>query len=984
MKRIEFLKLGLGTAAFATMPLYLHQLVHAVPGDERSALGMYPAASNVLAPRRRELLDFNWRFKPMPPAKLKDARSLSKWVWTKGKPNQANMMSRPDLDTSGQGWKTTNPGTVNSGKGQMNYIGYGWFRTELPAMNTSGRTVAFTQVDDNAKVYLNGKLLHSHHGWSSPFKVNLDSAWKAGGPNILVVRVQNTAGPGGIYGDVSLGRVSVPKSNQYFSQDVDDSSWRLVQLPHDYIVEGEYSQKANTGHGSLPVYPAWYRRKFTVDASDKGKSIWLYFEGVFRNARIYVNGKLISQHPGGYTSFHVDLSDAVRFGAENLLAVYVDPTDFEGWWYEGGGIYRHVWLNVADPTHVAPWGVYVTSDVANVTGAASAKLHIETMVANRMQNSQNCSVVSTILDPDGKEVGKATSNLKVTPSPIPGDARKKILSSPDMDQPSHLHSGTKLKQEINLSSVRLWSLDERNRYTVVTELSRDGKVVDRHSQKFGIRTLRFDPNEGFFLNEKSVKLNGVCNHQDFVGVGIGIPDSLLYYRMKRLKEFGCNAIRCSHNPMTPSMYEACDELGMLVMDENRHPGSSIAVKSWKGQPYDNTWHMESMVLRDRNHPSVIMWSMWNEEFSIQNTPFAKEMMTALMKAVHKHDNTRPVTCANNSGAEHQAWKGGVADAEDLLGVNYNYKDFDILHREFPDKMLFGSEIGSNTECRGVYHTDKTTAHKSSYMAPDGSWQPLGSRKFVAGGFYWTGFDYRGETTPFGWPEINSNFGFLDMCGFPKDAAYYWKAWWMRSEPMVHIFPHWNWHGKEGQNVPVWCFSNCDEVELFLNGRSLGKKSMPEFRHLQWDKVTYHPGRLEARGYINGREVAHKIVETTGAPAAIKLMPDRTRLVADGEDTVAVTVAVVDSHGRVVPTASNKISFDISGVGSNAGVGNGDPSSHEPNQADYRSAFMGYCMVLAKASPKAGKLQVTAQSSGLEKASVQLVAEKASAPNTSSI
>lgn len=966
MKRRKFIKLGVSAAALAAMPACTRKLGGADGPAPAAPTGHEPG------PRRCELLDFDWRFKAEPVVQLRDAVALDKWAWTKMEPNQEDLMTKPDFDVSGTDWKITDPGTVSDANAQMDYVGHAWFRTVLPEFAGAGRTISFKQVDDNCDVYLNGKLLDSHQGWSAPFTVDLDSAWKTGGPNVLVVRVENTGGPGGIYGDVLLGRL--PESAELFSEDVDDSEWRTVQIPHDYIVEGEYSSRADTGHGSLPVYPAWYRRNFRLDAADAGKCVWLYFEGVFRQAKIYVNGKLISRQPGGYISFHADLSGAVQFGAENLLAVYVDPSDFEGWWYEGGGIYRHVWLNIADPVHVAPWGVYVTSEVADVTGASSAKLRIETTVANQTDAGTECSVVSTILDPDGRAVGKATDTLGVFPNMLPV-LRDTILSSGSVDQPSGLHNGTKLTQEVNLSSVRLWSLEERNRYTVVTEISRGGRIVDRHEQKFGVRTLRFDPNNGFFLNEKPVKLNGVCNHQDFIGVGIGMTDSLLYYRMKRLKEFGCNAIRCSHNPMTPAMYDACDELGLLVMDENRHPGSSIAVKSWIGQPYDNTWHVESMVLRDRNHPGIIMWSMWNEEWNIQNDPFARKMMTALIAAVQKHDRTRPVTCANNSGAEKNAWSGGVADAEDILGVNYNYQDFDILHKEFPGKMLFGSEIGSNLECRGIYHTSKETAHQTSYMAPDDSWQPLGSRQFVAGGFYWTGFDYRGETTPFDWPEINSNFGFLDMCGFPKDQAFYWKAWWQRNEPLVHIFPHWNWPGKEGRNVPVWCFSNCEEVELLLNGRSLGRKAMPEFRHLEWNDVIYQPGRLEAVGYVNGREVARKVVETTGAPAAIQLMPDRTRLMADGQDTVPITVAVVDSAGRIVPTASNKITFEISGAGSNAGVGNGDPSCHEPNQANYRSAFKGYCMVLARAARTAGTLSVTASSDGLTGASVELVVEK---------
>jgi beta-galactosidase len=966
MKRREFIKVSLSATALAAIPACTSEFSRVGGSAEPAPGGASPNLG--MAARRRELLDFDWLFKPMPVAELKDAVALNQWVWTKENAEPADAMSKPDLDTSGPDWKTAD--TANP---QMDFTGFGWFRATLPELSGPGRTVSFTHVDDNCDVYLNGKLADSHQGWSAPFTVNLDAAWNTGGPNVLAVRVENTGGPGGIYGDAAFGRL--PATEPFFATDCDDSAWRKVQVPHDYIVEGEYSSKADTGHGSLPVFAAWYRRKFSVAEADRDKCIWLYFEGVFRDAKIYVNGKWVGRHPDGYTSFHVNIADAVQFGAENLLAIYVDPADFEGWWYEGGGIYRHVWLNVADPTHVAPWGVYVTSTVTDVTGAAAAKLQIETTVANRTLETQDCSVTSTVLDPDGQPVGTATDSLQVPSCPIPSDAREKILSSDNVEQPTYLHTGTKLRQEVNLSSARLWSLEERNRYTVVTEVSRDGKIVDRHTQKFGIRTLRFDPNDGFFLNEKSVKLNGVCNHQDFVGVGIGMADSILYYRMKKLQEFGCNAIRCSHNPMAPAMYEACDELGLLVMDENRHPGNTIAVKSWVGQPYDNTWHVESMVLRDRNHPSVIMWSMWNEEFAVQNTPFAREMMAALIQAVRQHDNTRPVTCANNSDAAKNAWAGGVADAEDILGVNYNSQDYDLLHTEYPDKMLFGSEIGSNLECRGIFETSNAAAHQSSYMAPDDSWEPLGSRKFVAGGFYWTGFDYRGETTPFNWPEINSNFGFLDMCGFPKDQAFYWKAWWQRNQPLVHIFPHWNWPGKEGQNVPVWCFSNCEEVELFLNGESLGKKTMQSFRHLQWDQVTYQPGRLEARGYINGQMVVNKVVETTGAAAAIKLLPDRTQLAADGQDTVPIVVVLVDADGRVVPTADNRVSFDISGAGSSAGVGNGDPSCHEPNQASYRSAFKGYCMVLAQAGQTAGTVRVTASADGLPPASVDLVVGK---------
>ena len=972
MRRRDFIKMGLATWTWARLSTAgravppvraasaaLAPLVHRFPGGPRM-------------PRHVERLDFDWRFQPAPPASaLHDRTLVDDWLWKIAAADQAAAVANPDTPVSpGDGWRTTHPSRLGVNHAQLSEPGYAWFRTVLPPLNHLGRRVEFTHVDDNAVVYLNGILLRRHHGWNSPFGADLDAAWASRGPNVLLVRVHNTGGPGGIYGPVAFGWTPELPWREKAAVELDDRSWRQVQLPHDYIVEGRYSPAADGGHGFLPVYPAWYRRRFTLPAWARDKSVWLYFEGVFRDARIYLNGQPLGRHPGGYTSFHVDITAHANYGGSNVLAVYVNPCDFEGWWYEGGGIYRPVWLTIAEKLHVAPWGVYVQSAVRNELDHPIAELTIETTVANGAAELQTCQVLSHVLDPDEREIATVQTALRVPPSAaaVPAEARAALLHPRDVDQSSYLHRGTRLVQRVSLPSVQLWSLEHPRRYRLVTEIIWQGAVVDRHEQKFGVRTIRFDPQRGFFLNEQPVKLQGTCNHQDFVGVGIGLPDSLWYYRMKRLKEFGCNAIRCSHNPMAPAMYDACDELGLLVMDENRHPGSSVAVKSWVGQPYANTWHVESMVLRDRNHPSVIMWSMWNEEFAIQGTGYDRKMMEALRQAVHRHDRTRPITCAFNAGVG-QAWRVGAPSVEDLLGVNYNYQDYDWLHHEIPGKPIFGSEIGSNTECRGIYQTNQTAAHLSSYMAPDGSWQPLASRRFVAGGFYWTGFDYRGEPTPFGWPEINSNFGFLDMCGFPKDAAFYWKSWWQRKRPLVHIFPHWNWPGREGRPVPVWCFSNCDVVELFLNGRSLGKKALVEFGHLQWDQVPYQPGRLEARGYLDDKLVIVTAVETTGAPAAIRLTPDRVTMRADGQDTAPVAVAIVDAQGRVVPTAGNMVRFTVHGMGRNAGVGNGDPSCHEPSQAEYRSAFNGWCMVLVQAGRKPGRILLQASADGLRSARI---------------
>jgi len=448
-----------------------------------------------------------------------------------------------------------------------------------------------------------------------------------------------------------------------------------------------------------------------------------------------------------------------------------------------------------------------------------------------------------------------------------------------------------------------------------------------------------------------------------------MTDSILYWRMQKLKErLGCNAIRCSHNPMTPGMYDACDDLGLMVMDETRHPGDAVETKASPQSTFTHTDHIEKMIRRDRNHPSVIMWSMSNEEWAVQGIPFGATMLSALMDAIHKHDKTRPVSTAANAGTG-DGWKLGYGSVEDLYGVNYNYQDYDWLRQNLPGKPIFGSETASDTECRGVYKTDDAAGHKSSYETPEGSWQPLGSREFVCGGFVWTGFDYRGEPTPYGWPEINSNFGLLDMCGFPKDNAFYYKAWWIPQTPLIHIFPHWNWTGQEGQNVSVWCFSNCDSVELFLNDVSQGKQDFPKFGHVQWDHVVYAPGTLKAVGYNAGVIAATDIVETTGVPAAIQLKADRQLLVADGEDTIPVEVSIVDGQGRVVPTAGNLVTFDVQGAGDNAGVGNGDPSSHELNQVNTRSAFAGFCMVLVKAKTKGGQITLKASADGLTGASL---------------
>jgi beta-galactosidase len=806
-------------------------------------------------------------------------------------------------------------------------------------------------VDDNAAVFLNGVRVGRHEGWDEPFGVPLRAAWNPSGPNQLVVLVQNTAGAGGIMGPVSLETTRPQPAPAESRPSYDDRAWRHVHLPHDYVVEGRFDPSADTSHGSLPTPPAWYRKSFVLPAADRGKSAWIDFDGIYRQSTIWLNGQKLGEHSSGYASFRCDISRLARFGGRNVLAIRVDPRRHEGWWYEGGGIYRHVWLNIADPVHVAPWGTFVQATVRGPEGQArpAADLSIRTTVANDTGRSVDGVVLrSRILAPDGKLAATA-----VTTFFIPARSSAEVMET------------------AGLANTALWSIETPRLYRLETTLSRGGREVDRTVTPFGVRTIRFDAANGFFLNGRPVKLKGTCNHQDFAGMGIGIPDSLLEWRIQKLKEMGSNAYRCSHNPPAAELLDACDRLGMVVMDETRHLGDTSLPKTPRGTKATVLSELKSMLPRDRNHPSVIMWSMCNEE-PLQGSPEGAAIFAAMKAVVRRLDPTRPVTEAMNGG-----WGRGITDVTDLQGINYGIFSYDRFHEQFPKLPVFGSETASTVSTRGIYANDRERGYVIAYdvNAPpwgataEAAWKPIAERPFMAGAFVWTGFDYKGEPTPYGWPCINSHFGIMDMCGFPKDNWYYYKAWW-GEEPSIHILPHWNWPGKEGQPIAVWVHSNADRVELFLNGQSLGVKEMPRYGHLEWE-VNYAPGTLVAKGITlpsggaRGSEVVTDRVETTGTPAAIRLKADRTRLSADGEDAAAVAVEIVDAQGRVVPVADNLVQFSITGAGSIAGVGNGDPSSHEPDRASRRRAFNGRCMAIVQANDTPGQIVLRANSPGLK-------------------
>ena len=642
----------------------------------------------------------------------------------------------------------------------------------------------------------------------------------------------------------------------FLSPAYDDSAWQKVNVPHDYIVEGTFDPKAEIQHGYLPVEPGWYRKTISIPAADRGRRLWLEFDGVYRDSQMWLNGHFLGRHASGYTSFYYDVSDFAKPGTNNLLVVRVDPTDFEGWWYDGGGIYRHTRLVSVAPMHVSPWGVQVVAKVDNPGDGvqADARLQITTSLVNDADAVNDATVLNEVINAEGKVVAIGANDS--SPS------RPKTVST--------------FSSRSTLSKANLWSCEHPYLYHLRTSVLVHGQTVDQITTDFGVRTIRFDANRGFILNGKPVKIKGTCNHQDFAGVGVALPDRIHEFRVQKLKEMGANAMRLSHNAMAPELLDACDRLGILVMAENRHLGDSPEILG----------ELESLVRRDRNHPSIVIWSISNEEKE-QGSELGAQQGRANVKLIRRLDNTRPVTAAMNNGIGH-----GLTGVLDVQGFNYHPETYDRVHREFPKMPLLATEIAAAVGTRGIYDREsftvpKDTAHYEGnpalcqvaaydVNAPDWAetaetaWQAIAERPWMAGGFVWCGFDYRGEPTPFEWPDVGSQYGILDTCGFPKDVFYYYQSWWT-DQPVLHLFPHWNWPGKEGQAIDVWCYSNCKQVELFLNGHSLGKQAMPRYSHLEW-AVKYEPGTLSAKGYDDeGKVIAETKVETTGEPAG-----DQTR------------------------------------------------------------------------------------------------------------
>ena len=728
----------------------------------------------------------------------------------------------------------------------------------------------------------------------------------------------------------------------------DDSEWKSIDLPHDWAVELPFqNDPALSSKGFYPLgrkYPAtsigWYRRVFDLPAASAGKRLTLEFDGSYRESMVVFNGFYIGRHSGGYDPFTFDVTDFANPGGRNVLLVRVDATESDGWFYEGAGIYRHVWLVETAAVHVKQWGTLVKAEVR----AGEAGLSIRTEISNDGKAAQNTRVVSTILDPSGSEAGKSAAPI----APVPAGGEQTF------------------EQEITVRRPQIWSIEERNLYKLVTEVQVSGEVVDRYETTFGIRTVEFDANRGFLLNGKVTKLKGTCNHQDHAGLGAALPDAVQYYRIAKLKEMGCNSIRTSHNPPTAELLDACDRLGILVFDETRMMSSNPEGLS----------QFANLVRRDRNHPAVFLWSMGNEEGQA-NTALGRRILSTMKALAKQHDGSRLVSIAPTG-----AIGTGGLEVCDVAGYNYMDPAAEAFHKAHPDRPVMGTETVSAVCTRGIYITDAKKGFVSSYdpytttgrASAEGWWSFCNSRPWLSGGFVWTGFDYRGEPSPNGWPNISSQYGIIDTCGFPKDTFYYYQSWWT-ANPVLHLFPHWNWPGYEGKAIAVWVHSNMDKVELFLNGQSLGAKDMKKDSHLAWN-VKYTPGVIEARGYKDGKLALTAKRETTGAPAKLVLRSNRPEVAADGEDVAMFAVEVQDAQGRLVPVSDNEVTFAVSGKGRLVGTGNGDPTNQEPDKGASRKAFGGLCMGLVQSLKSAGGITVEASSPGLQSASLTIAAKPA--------
>lgn len=745
------------------------------------------------------------------------------------------------------------------------------------------------------------------------------------------------------FGIANLFSKSGKAENTAIDPKFNDTPWRSLDLPHDWAVELPFEYNPNfdvQSHGYKPVgglFPetsiGWYRKHFSIAQADSGCHFAVRFDGIFRDARIWLNGHYLGRNESGYMGITCDITDYIRFDIENVLVVRVDATQYEGWFYEGAGIYRHVWLERSNPLRIQPGSLFIYTTLSG----NRATVQLEAVLDNRNARMSDCSLETNIREPSGKSVAVSTLLCENIPA---GNTRL-------------------IRWNLDLENPRLWSVSDPYRYRLTVMVKEGDEITDSVSLRIGIRTFRFDPVEGFFFNGEKMKIQGVCCHQDHAGVGAALPDYLQYYRIRLLKEMGVNAYRTSHNAPTPELLDACDSLGMLVLDEQRLLNSSPEYMD----------QFERLIRRDRNHPSVFMWSIGNEEGYLQTNSTGKRVALSLIALQQKLDPTR--TCTY--GADLPDYYTGINEVIPVRGFNYRQYAVADYHQRHPHQPILGTEMGSTVTTRSILLKDTVKCYlpDQDISAPwwastaETWWTLCAAQPHFMGGFVWTGFDYRGEPTPFQWPNINSHFGIMDMCGFPKNIYYYYQSWWTDKD-VLHISPHWNWKGHEGDTIRVWVNSNAETVELSLNGKSLGTQTMLRNSHLSWS-VPYKPGKLVATGIKNGKMIT-TVMETTGEPAALVMVPDRTLLHPGKTDATVINIHLVDKQGREVPDASHLIQFSVQGDADIIGVGNGDPSSHEADKCAegkwQRSLFNGKCQLILRSGNISGPIKIIAQTDGL--------------------
>ncbi len=721
-------------------------------------------------------------------------------------------------------------------------------------------------------------------------------------------------------------------------EDFDAREWETVNLPHDWAVKQPFSEESAANWGYKSGGKAWYRKVFAIPEKYRDKELTIEFEGVATHAVVYFNGSVIHRNFSAYTPFQIDISDRAHFGSRpNVLAVFVDADVWEGWWYEGAGIYRHVRLNIKNPIHIPQYGLFIRMEE---TSENTWKVNLFTNICNQTDKDTEVRISTTLVDPD-QELEVNINNEGV------------ICEAGEESQ---------VETEFTIEDPKVWDIEEPNIYEVITKVFVEDELVDSDKTVCGFRTIAMDPEKGFILNGRPVKLFGTCNHQDFGGIGVAVPDALHEYRIERLKAMGSNAYRCAHGLPHKELLDACDKMGMLVIDENRNFETSE----------EGLEQLRTMVLRDRNHPSVIMYSIFNEE-PLQGTEEGRRMAHTMREEIRALDDTRFVTGAMHGGIDLEE---SAVDSLDVCGINYQTEQYDSFHKKHPDMPVFASESTSSFSVRSCYEDDEETHMICSYdehAAEWGrtvrqTWKDIMARDFMAGAFMWTGFDYLGEPTPYTWPSVSSYFGMMDTCGYAKDAFYMAKAI-FSGKPVCHVLPHWNHRGKEGQMIRVMSHTNCEEAELIVNRKSYGRKKIDLYEQAEW-QVPYQPGYIELIGYRDGVKAAHDVKITTGEPVRLKIVPWHRGMYNDGRDAMPVNIYAVDEKGRGVPDASFEIDINVEG-GVILGTCNGDPTCHEDFGSGHRSLFNGRCQAVVRAEEGAGQMVISAVAPEVEFGSLMI-------------